>query len=133
MEDIKLAQAIFIDNIAILKGKLTHKQTPIGRLDYINILKQIYAKYGNIELEWYIMEINKIYFLTSINTTIKYHKVVGIRNKSSKVYYDAIDIILHVYNSTGFMVTKTNCDNKYKTLLNDIKDDLNIDVTYVNT
>ena len=132
MEDVKLAQAIFGENIATLKSKSTHKQTPIQRMDYIDIPKEIQAKYGNIELCMDIMEFNKVYFWTFINTMIWYQKVVGIANKKSNLYYEAINMMLQLYNSAGFTITKITCNNKYRKLVNPIKDDLNVDVKYVN-
>ena len=41
MENVKLAQAIFGEIIATLKGNSTCKQTPIQRTDYIDIPKEI--------------------------------------------------------------------------------------------
>ena len=132
MEDVKLAQAIFGEDVATLKGKSTRKQTPTRRTDYIDIPKEIQAKYGNIELCMDTMEFNKVYFLTFIDTTIRYRKVVGVANKKSNSYYEAIDMTLRLYNSAGFTITKITCDNEYRSLVNSIKDDLNVDVEYVN-
>ena len=87
IEDIKLALAIFRDDIGTLKGKSTRKQTLTQRTDYINLPAEIYTKYGNIELCMDTMQINNMYFLTLIDTMIQYQKVVGINKKNKEGYY----------------------------------------------
>ena len=84
MEDMKLAQAIFGDDIGMLKGKSMRKQTLTRRTDYIDLLSEIYTKYGDIKLCINTMQIHDIYFLTSIDTMIRYRKVVGINKKNKK-------------------------------------------------
>ena len=72
MENVKLAQEIFGNDINMLKGKLTRKQTLTYRTDYIDLLAKIYTKYGNIKLYIDMMQINDMYFLTLIDTIIRY-------------------------------------------------------------
>ena len=93
MKNVELAHAIFWNNISMLKGKSMQKQTLARQLNYIDIPPDIYTKYNKIELCMDTMQINKMYFLTLIDTTKRYHKVVELINESTDTYYKAINMI----------------------------------------
>ena len=47
--------------------------------------------------------------------------------------YRALDMILRKYNSAGFIIRRILCDQEYKGMMDQVKDNLDIDMNYTNT
>ena len=65
--------------------------------------------------------------VTAIDKSIKFRSLVLIRGRESGHFYEALDHILRRYNSAGLQITKLNCDNEFKSIMDDVKDELGTD------
>ena len=55
-----------------------------------------------------------------------------IRGRESAHFYEALDHIFIRYNSAGFKITKINCNNEFKPVMDDVKDELETDMNPSN-
>ena len=67
-----------------------------------------------------------------------YNKVIyrgcnKVKSKKHNKYYETLDKMLRVYNSAGFQIKTIECDGKYKDMMENIKDDLDVTMIYTNT
>ena len=51
-------------------------------------------------------------------------------NRNADSLYGALDVVLRSYNKAGFFVKKIKCDHEFKPIMDDIKDELDIDLEY---
>ena len=131
-EDVDIAEKIFGPSMSSLKGKSTRTTPKPVRSDVIQIPKELVEKHHDIELCMDTMFINSEGMLTAIDRTIKFRSLVPINSKAHKNYYKALDVILRKYNSAGFVVKIIHCDGEYKAMMDQVKDDLDIDMNYSN-
>ena len=78
------------------------------------------------------MFVNKIPMLTAINKSIKFRSLVLIRGRESAHFYEALYHTFRCYNSAGFKITMINCDNEFKPVMDDVKDELETDMNPYN-
>ena len=71
--------------------------------------------------------------LTSIDRTIRYRSLVTMRDRSQDEYYEALDSILRYYNAAGYRVVRIHCDREFKSIMDEVKDEMDIDMNYANT
>ena len=76
--------------------------------------------------------INKMPFLATIAHPIYYGQCIPLNNRTHAEYYTAIDKVVHTLNGVGFYIGMIKCNNEYQSLMNPIKDDMNIEVNYTN-
>ncbi len=63
VEDIKIAQAIYGQDIGIIKGKTTRSKPPPVVEDYVKIPKTLLRQQRKVDLCADILKINGLYFL----------------------------------------------------------------------
>ena len=132
IEDINIAEHIYGKDIGSLKGKTVRsKPVPVIR-DYVVIPKELIMKHEQIELAIDLMFLHKIPFLTSISKNIMYRTAQPLEDKSPASYRSALDTIFCVYNYAGFNIRTIKADQEFKPLLDEIKDDLNIQMNYAS-
>ena len=56
-----------------------------------------------------------------------------MRDRSQSEYYAALDSILHYYNAAGYRVVRIHCDREFKSIMDEVKDEMDIDMNYTNT
>ena len=78
------------------------------------------------------MFVNNEAMLTAVDRSVRFRSLVPINSKHEKEYYRALDIILRHYNRGGFVVKRIHCDNEYKSMMDSVKDDMDIDMNYSN-
>ena len=78
------------------------------------------------------MYINQIWFLTSIGYPIYYRNTPHISDGKKETLYENLDKILCIYNSGGYRVNVINCDNGFRAMMDDVKDDLNCTMNFTN-
>ena len=76
------------------------------------------------------MYVSKRGFLTSIDKTIRFRCAVTIPNRKTEEFYNAIDVILRLYNGAGFTVITIHADREFKTLFDEVKDNLDVTMNY---
>ena len=65
-------------------------------------------------------------FLTAIDTTIKYRSATHLQNHTARELYAGLDRILRTYNNTEYWVGHIHCDREFKTILEKVCDDMDI-------
>ena len=105
--------------------------TPVIR-DEVEIPKKIMEANQQIELCIDIMYVNKIAFLTTIDRQIKYRAVVPLNNRTKEELYEGVDQITRLYNGAGFEISTIYMDGEFKSVMDQVKDDLGISMNYTN-
>ena len=129
-KDVDLAKKTFVPGIPTLKGKSVQGK-PVQMIDdVIQIPKEILRLHSDIHLCMDLMFVSKVGFLTTIGYPIFYRKVKRIDNRTKESLYNNLDAILHIYNSGGYKVSRISCDQEFKCLMDDVKDKLDVKMTY---
>ena len=58
--------------------------------------------------------------------------MVHVKDGKSETLYESLDKILGIYNSGGYRVNIIHCDNGFRAMMDDIKDELNCVMNYTN-
>ena len=132
IEDVKIAEDIWGNNISYLKGKTTRNRPPVVKSDLIEISKELKAKGYSVTLCIDTMYINKIGFLTSIGYPMYYRKCSYVEDNTTDEFYRKIDKAVRIYNNGGFRVNLIECDGEYKSMMDKVSDDMDITMNYTN-
>ena len=73
------------------------------------------------------MCVNQCGMLTAIDKTIKFRSLVPMDTKKHEEHYRALDKIFRLYNHAGFVIKIIHCDGEYRSMMDKVKDDLNVD------
>ena len=114
-----------------MTGLTRRKPKPVKQ-DLIEIPKELIMQHHNIELCIDTMFINGCGMLTAIDRTIKYRSLVPMEGRKHMDYYRALDKILCLYNGAGFIVRTIQCDREYQAMMDQVKDDLEVDMNYTS-
>ena len=76
------------------------------------------------------MFINGIPLFTSIDKTLRYRALVPLENRYSDELFRALDTVLRHYNSAGYQAKTIYCDREFKKIMDEIKDELDVDMNY---
>jgi hypothetical protein len=79
-----------------------------------------------------IMYVNGMPMLTGIDRSIRYRGLVPMTSRVSGELYRALDAILRAYNKRGYRVKTINCDGEFRTMMNEVNDDLEIEMNYTS-
>ena len=133
--DIDLAEKIFGPDLGTLKGKTTKRKALPMVSDRIAIPPELYEKREALELCMDLMYVNGMVFFTSITRALYYRTASPIPNRTAEALYEGLDEVLRLYNSNGFTISKIYCDQEFKPLMDDIKDNFTppIDMDYCAT
>ena len=71
-------------------------------------------------------------FLASIGKPIYYRDAQVIENKQKGTFYKALDQTLRQYNRAGYNIRTISCDKEFKSLMEEVQDELGIDIDYTN-
>ena len=132
LEDIKVAKVIFGPVKSTIKGKTTRRQPKPIHKEEIKLLQETKSINKQIELCIDIMYVNDIPMLTTIDKTIKFHGLVPLNSRSHEEYYQALDQVLRFYNKSGYFIKTIFCDGEFKSLMDKVADELDIDMNYTN-
>ena len=132
VEDINSAECIFGPDIGSIKGKTTRtKSTPVVR-DYIEIPTTLIATHKSVALCMDTMTINGLSFLTTVSKNIKYRTIEWLPNKTGTSYRSVLDNVFRLYNKAGFTIVTIDCNNEYKSIMNDIGDNTDVKMNYAS-
>jgi hypothetical protein len=113
-----------------LKGKTTRKKPLPVVSDYIDIPPELVSNHQNVTLCVDGMNINGLWFLTTISWHIMYRTAEWVPSKSVKAYRSVLDNVFRIYNKAGFKFTTINCDNEFRPLMDELQDFYNIKMNY---
>jgi hypothetical protein len=131
-EDVNNGKKIFRANMSSLRGKLTmRKSTPVWE-DTIEIPEELILQNREIDLCINIMYVNKCGFMTTIDQMIQFRSVLPIENRTHEEYYHVLDMVLRLYNSTGFHIKTIHCDGEFRAMMDKVKDDLGVCMNFTN-
>ena len=71
-----------------------------------------------------IVYINGMTFLVSIDKEIKFRSMVHLMKRIKSLLYEGLDKIVRVYNSAGFRIKVIHADNEFRSLLEDVEDNI---------
>ena len=131
-EDVNIAEKIFGKDISSLKGKSTRRKPKSVRADLIEIPKELIEKHHNIELCMDTMYVNECGMLTAIDRTIKFRSLVPMNTRQHEEYYRALDQILRHYNQAGFVIKEIHCDGEFRSMMERVNDDLDVNMNFTN-
>ena len=130
VKDIEIAEQIFGPDLGTLKGKTTRRKPLPMVTDQVAIPPELYTAQQNVDLCIDIMFVNEMPFLTSISKRIMYRTAQFLPTRTAEDLRSAIDAIFRIYNDAGFTITNVYCDNEFKPLFDEVKDDLDITMHY---
>jgi len=79
-----------------------------------------------------IILINRIILLTAIDRNIKYKTVVPLESHKKEELYRGIDQVLMIYNNAGFTIRRIHCDNEFRSIMDPVADELDIQMNCAN-
>ena len=77
-----------------------------------------------------IMFVNGMPMLTSIDKPIRNCALVCLHDRTTDSIYNGLDKILRSYNTAGFNVRIIHSNREFKSIMDDVKDDLDIEMKY---
>jgi len=75
-----------------------------------------------------VVHVNEMPFLTSITRALHCRTTLFLKTRTAKDMHATLDEALRLYNTEGFVINKIYCDNEFRTLMDDVKDDLHVDM-----
>jgi hypothetical protein len=78
------------------------------------------------------MQINGLYFLTTVSRNIMYRTTEWAPNKTAKAYWSAMDNLFRVYNMAGFKIKSIHYDNEYCSLMQELESIYEVKMSYAN-
>ena len=131
-EDISIAEKIYGPDPSTLKGKSTRSQPPAVINDEIELPDELSGR-DDLTLCMDIMFVWGIPFLTTIDKTVRFRATVPLNSQKSKEVYKALDSILRHYNDAGYFFKFIHCDQEFRSLMDQVADELNVKMNYAST
>ncbi|MGL5934310.1 MAG: hypothetical protein ACRCZI_01655, partial [Cetobacterium sp.] len=116
-DDIKLAEAIFGKDIAIIKGKTTRqKPTPVIR-DTIEIPIELKTKQYKVTLAIDTFYVNSMPFFHTISENIVYRTTQWVPSRKIESYQECLHTVFKIYRKAGFKIVMICADMEFEQLL----------------
>ena len=80
-----------------------------------------------------IMFLNGMPMLMTIDKTIRFRALVPLNNRYAEELYRGLDGVMRKYNSAGHEIECIDCDGEFKSVMDEIKDELDINTNYTAT
>ena len=132
IEDVNIAEKIFGPSMLSLKGKSMRRTPKPVRADVIEMPPKLIEQHHLIEPCMDTMFINQEGMLTSIDHTVKFRCAMPIDHKTKKECHRVLDVTLHKCNSAGFIIKTIHCDGEQCPIMDEVKDELNINMNHAN-
>ena len=131
-DDINNMMKIWGKDIAVIKGKTVRRTPRKITNDIIEIPKELYDNCSRIQLHMDVFYVNGLGFLATIGHPVYYRTCVPLEETTGKSLYKALDKTLRTYNRGGFKVRSIECDNEFKSIMDDVEDGLGVKMNYTN-
>lgn len=132
VEAINNAETIFGRDIGTLKGKTTRRRADIVRSDEIEVPPELLEQCENLTLHIDVMYVNGIPMLTGIDDPVRHRNLIPLARRHSPELYAALDKMLRFYNQHGFYVREIRADNEFRSLLEPLQDNLDVQMNFSN-
>ena len=100
--------------------------------DYIEIPRELIQAQQDVILCMDTMQINGLYFLTTVSRNIMDRTTEWVPNKTAKAYRSALDNVFRVYNMAGFKIKSIHCDNEYRSLMQELESIYEVKMNYAS-
>ena len=127
---VDIAEGIWGKDIPKLKGSTKRSQPKAVIDDLIQLPPEIYEKHPDLTLEIDIMYVNRLPMLTGIDTTLKYRSFEPLTCRTITEIHRALKTFLRTYNRGGFKITRIDCDNEFRPLLDKIE--IEVEMNFAN-
>src|SRR5210317_2447743 len=127
-EDVIIAEKIYGPSASTLKGKRKRKTPEAVVDDWIDMPKELLEHNSTLDLCIDIMFINNVALFVSIDKAIKFHFCTELKNRTKDAIYKAIDEVLRIYKYGDFRIRTIYCDNEFKPVFDDVKDEMNVNM-----
>jgi hypothetical protein len=77
-----------------------------------------------------IMFVNGMPMLTGIVRSIRFRAQIALDNRSEESVYKGIDSIFRLYNNAGFRIKRIHCDQEFRTMMEKVSDEVDIEMNY---
>jgi hypothetical protein len=131
-EEVNNAKKNFGTNMSSLRGELTRRKSTPVREDGIEIPEELILQNREIDLCIDIMYVNECGFMTTIDQTIQFRSALPIESHTHEEYYRVLDMVLRLYNSTGFHIKAIHCNREFCAMMDKVKDDLGFCMSFMN-
>ncbi len=91
------------------------------------------AKHKDLVFCMDIMYVNGMPMLTGIDRSIRFRSLIPLDNRTAPELYKRLDKILRHYNSGGYEIKDIHCDQEFKSIMDDVKDGLDVKMNYTTT
>ena len=130
VKDVNIAEKIFGPDVGTLKGKTTRRKPNAVKEDQIEIPPELIAEPDDLVYCMDLFYVNGMPMMNGIDKTIRYRKVVPLKNRTAESLYNGIDKVLRDYNKAGMRIKVMRCDNEFRTLMDEVSDEMDIEMEY---
>ena len=132
--DVKLAQEIFGKDVAVLKGKSVRpKPNAATKNDVIDLPSELIISETELAID--VVYVESEAFLHAIDRKIKAKSLVPLGTKKKADASDLLDglkKIIWSYNRSDVRITMIHADNEFRSIEDEIKEDLKIPFNFAN-
>ena len=129
-KDIDIASEIWGPDIAYLKGKTTRRKPNKFIDEVVQIPSEVSIRMREVIIYMDNLYISGKPFLSSITKPIFYRDATPLKDETAETLYKAIDKLTRKLNAAGCTITMIRCDRQFKTLMDEVQDQMNIKMDY---
>jgi hypothetical protein len=129
---MNITEKSFGADIGALKGKNTRRRPTPVKDDLVEIPPELLEQHQDLILCMDNMYVNGMPMMTCIDQSIRFRSLVPLESRVASELYRVLDVILRAYNKRGYQIKTINCDGEFRTLMNKVHDNLDIDMNYTS-
>ena len=115
-EDAGVAQQVWGQSVASLKGKTTRQTPPAVQTDMIEVLTEIRNLHRFVTLSIDVFFVNKVPFFITLSRKICFSTVTHLANRKIPTIFAALKSIFMYYLQKGFQIMTITADNEFAPL-----------------
>ena len=124
---------MFGKDIPTLKGKSRRSKSVPIKNERVELPEELAMRSKELKLAIDIMFIDKSVFLVSIDRSLKFCASVPLKDWNAEEIYGGLDVILRHYNNEEYEINKIHCDKEFKSIMDAVSDNLNVEMVYAST
>ena len=131
-KDADLAHAMFGPDVSVLKGEPPRQTPRVVIQDTTAAPPELARKHSSIELCTDSMCISGTGFMMLIGCLLHCRKTTHTINGKKETSCECLDKTSRICNSEGCRVDKTNCDDKFRPIVEDVRDESKCNMNCMN-